>query len=206
MVISPFKAGPKVQITLIYLGWNPLCLGCFHKTGSPVPVGQTFRLEPHKQQVPAPPGYEILGGDPAGLLLVGADIGNPALARKLIEGHHGHVVNELTHALRAPWTNGKYQDSLHLVFCQKLQIIPLCPQFPEAVAQQHLIPPLVSCVRRLHHEFGVKRTHDIRHDDAYGLGPALYKTPGQSVGGVGEPFTYPQYPAAFFLADAVHPV
>ena len=59
-------------------------------------------------------GYEILGGDSARLLLVGADIGNPALARKLIEGHHGHVVNELTHALRAPWTNGKYLSLIHI--------------------------------------------------------------------------------------------
>ena len=97
-------------------------------------MGQAFGLEPHKQQVPAPFGYEILGGDSARLLLVGADIGNPALARKLVKGYHGYIMNKLSHALRAPGTNGKYQDSLHLVLCQKLQIIPLCLQLPEAVA------------------------------------------------------------------------
>ena len=58
----------------------------------------------------------------------------PALARKLVKGYHGYIMNKLSHALRAPGTNGKYQDSLHLVLCQKLQIIPLCLQLPEAVA------------------------------------------------------------------------
>ena len=206
MVVSPLKAGPKIQIAFIYLGGNPLCPGCLQKTGCPVPVGQTFRLKSYKQQVTASPGYEILGSYPACLFLVSADIGNPALARKLIERHHGYIVYEFGHALRAPGTNGEYEDSLHLVFRQELQIIPLRLQFPEAVAQQHLVASLVGSVRCLHHEFGIKRAHDIRHDNAYGLGPALHKTPGQAVGRVGKPFAYPEYPVPVFLTDTVHPV